>query len=298
MFVCCTRRVLLSAWSRHNHVHTVFTLCRVVRGVFVPQGAEYIFPVKAKGTHLLVCVGAMENASSKRHSLRSENDAKQGNGRRKASGSASPGGYSNHTWMSVQSLCVLNGLQGTLLVVVCGDAHGCLVSGGCRYLSHPVEAAYFTSCIKLYTHMCLSRNYMCIREIEAMFPRAAVFKCMSGPLRRTCGALATTSHSPLIAPAFTRPRAELRRASSVRGLACRAVHRPQAAYQDTSGGAHARVEPAEHPALPSRGPSHDPPQQRRQGVVQESEQLRARVRGRPVPWLEHHLPSCCTRRIA
>ena len=30
--------------------------------------------------------------------------------------------------------------------------------------------------------MCLSRNYMCIREIEAMFPRAAVFKCMSGPL--------------------------------------------------------------------------------------------------------------------
>ena len=116
--MCCTRRVLLSAWSRHNHVHTVFTLCRVVRGVFVPQGAEYIFPVKAKGTHLLVCVGAMENASSKRHSLRSENDAKQGNGRRKASGSASPGGYSNHTWMSVQSLCVLNGLPGTLLLVV------------------------------------------------------------------------------------------------------------------------------------------------------------------------------------
>lgn len=103
------------AWSRH----TMFTPCRVVRCVFVPQGAEYIFPVKAKGTHLLVCVGAMENASSKRHSLRSENDAKQGNGRRKASGSASPGGYSNHTWMSVQSLCVLNGLQGTLLVVVC-----------------------------------------------------------------------------------------------------------------------------------------------------------------------------------
>ena len=40
---------------------------------------------------------------------------------------------------------------------------------------HPM-APFLTACITLFTHMCLSRNYVVIHEVEAMLPRDAVFR--------------------------------------------------------------------------------------------------------------------------
>jgi len=39
-------------------------------------------------------------------------------------------------------------------------------------------AAYFLAMIKLYTEMCLDRNYVCISVVQRMFSRRALFRCL------------------------------------------------------------------------------------------------------------------------
>ena len=44
--------------------------------------------------------------------------------------------------------------------------------------SFALAAQYFSSCVQLYVEMCLNRNYVCISEIAAMFPRDKLYNGM------------------------------------------------------------------------------------------------------------------------